>query len=59
MDNYKIATLLRRSLEKGSSPLVTIIVSLLIKSAVGILLDTRNAATISKPNVACVTTVLK
>ena len=31
----------------------------LIQSPVGILLDSRNAATAGKPNVACVTMVLK
>ena len=35
------------------------ILSSLIQSAVGILLDNRNAATGSKPNIACITTVLE
>ena len=47
------------SLESRSSSITTITVSPLIQSAVRILLDSRNAATVSKPNVACVTTFLK
>ena len=41
------------------SSFTTFTVSPLILLAVGILLDTRIAATASKPNVACVTTILK
>ena len=41
-----------------ASPL-TITVSPFIQSAVGILLDSKNAATVSKLNVACVTIVRK
>ena len=47
------------SLESRSSSITTITVSPLIQSAVSILLDSRNATTASKPNVACVTTFLK
>ena len=39
--------------------LVTITDIPLIQSAVGILLDSINATTASKPNVVCTTTVLK
>ena len=39
--------------------LVTITVLPLIQSVVGVLLDSRNAETASKPNVICATTVLK
>ena len=39
--------------------MVTITVLPLIQSVVGILLDSRNVETASKPNVLCVTTVLK
>ena len=42
---------------KQSSPFITVIVSPLIQSAVGILLDSRNASTVGKPTVACVTTI--
>ena len=38
---------------------MTITVLPLIHSAVGILLDSRNVATASKPNITCVTTILK
>ena len=38
---------------------IYITVSPLIQSALGKLLDTRNAATASKPNITGVTTVLK
>ena len=38
---------------------MTITVSPLIQSVVGILLDSRNVATASKPNITHVTTVLK
>ena len=47
------------SLESRSSPFTTITVSSFIQSAVGILLDSRNAATTSKPNVTHATTILK
>ena len=58
MDNCNMA-MLSMDLESRSSLFTTIAVSTLIQLAVGILLDTRNAATASKPNVAHVTIVLK
>ena len=47
-----------KPIKRGSSPYTIIIVFPFIQSAVSILLYTRNAATASKPNVACVITIL-
>ena len=46
-------------LETKSTLFTTITVSPLVQLVVAILLDNRNAVTASKPNAACVTTVLK
>ena len=60
MDNFNIVTLSMELRKCISSPFTTIITVLpLIQSAIGILLDSRNAATASKPNVICATTNLK
>ena len=58
MDNYNMA-MLSMEPKNGSSPFTAITVSPLIQSAVGILLDSRNAAATKKPNIACVTIILK
>ena len=59
MDNCNMTTLSTEPIKNGSSPCTTITVSPLIQSAVSILLYTRNAATVSKPNIVCVITILK
>ena len=58
MDNSNMA-MLSMEPRKQITTLHNNSVSSLIRLAVGILLDFRNAATASKPDVACVTTVLK
>ena len=46
------------SVESRTSPFTMITISPLIQSAVDILFNSKNAATASKPNAVCVTTVL-
>ena len=52
MDNSNIA-MLSMNLESGSSPFTTLIVSPLIQSAVGILIDFKSTANASKQMYTC------
>ena len=59
MENSDIAMLSMEPRKQNMTITNNYYLTPLIQSAIGITLDSTNAATASKPNVACVATILK